>query len=172
MSLQELKSHPSVHWSSLLQQERTALGEPAIVTTGFHPTRWGWFPWAPEHFQSLVHPDDWTIAGYLIPSPRILAVNRTSHTDEYSVYNYGFLTFRMKPALWREVPNPGYRLGQTVEISKLRSQREPVRVEIEEIYWDQACDKILFVVSHRGKIWGDDLAAHEFIGPNDWNFVG
>lgn len=172
MSLQELKSHPSVYWSSPLQQEHVSRDVPPIITTGFHPTRWGWFPWAPDELDSLVHPDDRTIAGYLIPSPRILAVNRASDAEEYSVYNYGRLTFRMKPALWRETLNPGFHLGQATEISKLHSSHEPTRVVIEEVYWDQAMEKMLFLVSNRGHLWPSALEAQEFFSPGDSTFIG
>lgn len=171
MSLHELKSHPAIYWSSSLQQEHASHGVPAIISTGFHPTRWGWFPWAPEHWESLTHPDDLKIAGYLIPSPRILAVNRSSNADEYSVYNYGYLTFRMRPGLWREVPNPGYHLGQTVEISKLHSSHEPARVVIEEVYWDQVLEKVLFMVSNRGQLWPESIEAREFMNPNESSFL-
>lgn len=172
MSLQELKSHPSIYWSSSLQQEQAAQGVAPIITNGFHPTRWGWFPWAPEKWESLTHPDDLTIAGYLIPSPRIIAVNRASDADEYSVYNYGYLKFRMQPGLWREVPNPGYHLGQTVEISKLHSPHEPARVMIEEVFWDQVLDKVQFLVSNRGQVWPEPLEAHEFVNPSESRFFG
>jgi hypothetical protein len=172
MSLQELKSHPSLYWSSPLHQEHASPGPPPIITKGFHPTRWGWFPWAPENWESSVQPDDLAIAGYLIPSPRILAVNRSSDADEYSIYNYGCLTFRMKPELWREIPNPGFHLGQTVEISKIHSPHEPARVVIEEVYWEPIREKVMFLVSKRGQLWPDGLEAHEFINPQDSSFLG
>ncbi|MBL8890108.1 MAG: hypothetical protein JNL67_09025 [Planctomycetaceae bacterium] len=172
MSLQELKLHPAIHWSSPLQMEQAVQSAPAIVTKGFHPTRWGWFPWAPERWEETVHPDDLTIAGYLIPSPRILAVNRVSDHEEYSTYNYGRLTFRMKPSLWREAPSPGFHLGQLVEISKLHSTHEPAIVTIEEMYWEPVREKILFIVSNRGQLWPDSLEAHEFIHSNDSSFFG
>lgn len=172
MSLQELKHHPPIHWSSPLQQQQPNQSAPAVITKGFHPTRWGWFPWAPEHWEASVHPDDLPVAGYLIPSPRILAVNRASDQDEFSTYSYGRVTFRMKPALWRETPSPGFQLGQVVEISKLHSTHEPAIVTIEEMYWEPVREKIMFIVSNRGQLWPDSLEAHEFMNPDDPSFLG
>lgn len=166
MPLQELKLHPAIHWSSPLQQQQPNQSAPAVVTKGFHPTRWGWFPWAPEQWEASVHPDDLLIASYLIPSPRILAINLTSCSDEFSTYSYGRLTFRMKPALRREAPAPGFQLGQLVEISKLSSNHEPKIVTIEEMYWEPVREKIMFIVSNRGQLWPDSLEAEEFI---TWN---
>jgi hypothetical protein len=70
----------------------------------------------------------------------------------------------MKPSLWREVPDPGYRLGQVVEISKLYSIHEPTLVTIEEIYWDQGAERIMYLVSNRQQHWPDALDSSQFMG--------
>jgi hypothetical protein len=165
MSIQELRTHPAVYWSSELQSQYHDRPLAKVTKTGFHPTRWGWFPWAPSPWKEIVHPDDWALAENLIPSPRILVVNREEEPSEYSVFNYGHLAIRMKPSLWREVLDPGYQLGQVVEISKLHSPHEPTLVTIEEIYWDQGAEQVMYMVSNRDRHWPDALDASQFMGP-------
>jgi hypothetical protein len=164
MTIQELRTHPAVYWSSPLQRAQQDQPLATVVKTGFHPTRWGWFPWAPSPWDDVVHPDDHEMAQNLVPSPRILVVNRADLESEYSVFSYGHLSIRMKPSLWREVPDPGYRLGQVVEISKLYSIHEPTLVTIEEIYWDQGAERIMYLVSNRQQHWPDALDSSQFMG--------
>jgi hypothetical protein len=157
MSLEELKAEPAVYWSSPLQQAQRSHGLPAIVRGGFHPTRWGWFPWSPDPWEEMVHPDDRELAERLLPSPRILTVNWNHDDPEYSLFAYGCLRLRLKPSLWREVPDPVRQLGDLVEVSSLYSHHEPTLVTIEEIYWDSAAEKIRFMVSNRGQHWPQPL---------------
>lgn len=165
MSIQELRNHASVHWSSSRQQEVSEPHRARVDTRGFQKTRWGWFPWAPTPWESLVHPEDLAIAGDLIPSPRILTSNPDPADPQYSIFSYGHLHFRLLPCLWREVHRPTYDLGQAVEISSLYSHHEPTMVMIEEIYWDQTCEQIRYLVSNRGHIWPNPVDDSDFVSP-------
>lgn len=160
--MQVLTKDPSVHWSSRQQKIVADRPLPIIKRLGFEQTRWGWFPWCPEAIKRLVHPFDVAIASRFVPGPRILTVNRCSQDAQYHLAHYGHLCFRIKPILWREVPDPGVQLGGLVEISSLNSSREPGLATVEEVFWDSTDEAIRFQLSSRGKILPDLFASTEF----------
>ncbi|MFO0260520.1 MAG: DUF6960 family protein, partial [Planctomycetota bacterium] len=62
-------------------------------------TRWGLYPWFPEHGESMIHPDDVAAVKDLTPNGKVFQVIEEDGT--YLVLSYGEVRFRAKPDLFR-----------------------------------------------------------------------
>lgn len=100
------------------------------------PPRYGCFLWWPVPGEDWIHEDDRFIAAHLIPGSRVFEAR--DGADGWIEYAYGRLTFRARPVMWTEVPQPEFRLGDWVEIRTDFGRNAPMVANVREVFWDRA----------------------------------
>ena len=118
------------------------------------PTRFGVFRWWSEQIPSWIHPDDQLVAERLIPGNRVFRRDECENASDrelgYSVFRYGREWLRGKPALWLEIGNPEFEMGDLIEIKSQNGKHRLQIAEISAILWNQKTLKTEFRVSING----------------------
>ncbi len=83
---------------------------------------YGCFPRWPQDGEDFIHPEDRESAMRCVPSERIL--RREKFDGQFYHYNYGQLTFRMRPVMWLRVKSDGIDIGDEVETVGMLMERE------------------------------------------------
>ncbi|MFN9753482.1 MAG: DUF6960 family protein, partial [Planctomycetota bacterium] len=109
-------------------------------------TRWGLYPWFPEHGESMIHPDDVAAVKDLTPNGKVFQVIEEDGT--YLVLSYGEVRFRAKPDLFRAVDRPDKQIGDAVEVE---SKGEPKSGTIVGIEWHHQRNEPFYFVAIDGK---------------------
>jgi hypothetical protein len=121
--------------------------------------RYGYYPWWPEDGNDWLHPDDVETARELIPSLRIF--RREGEQGEFEVLYYGDQRIRVRPALWQEIQNEGFELGDWVEVLSRCGQNRPRTGTIRERLWDQRTRAIRYQIFDRGQPIAKGYAAED-----------
>ncbi|MBL8892391.1 MAG: hypothetical protein JNL67_20615 [Planctomycetaceae bacterium] len=109
-------------------------------------TRWGLYPWFPEHGETMIHPEDVVTVKSLMPSGKVFQV--VGEDGDYLVLSYGELSFRAKPELFRSVERPHKQIGDTVEVV---SKGEQQSAKVVEIHWHHQKNEPFYVLTINGK---------------------
>jgi hypothetical protein len=96
-----------------------------------------------------IHDDDRFVAERLIPSGRVFC--RTDDRDGYSEYRYGRLSFRARPAIWTEVPEPAFQMGDWIEVRSELGRNQPLVALVREVFWDRLKQRGRFQLSIAGR---------------------
>jgi hypothetical protein len=115
----------------------------------------------PQEGIEAIHPDDRPVAEQLIPSNRVL--RRTEFDGVYYRMEYGNQSFRLKPSLWLQVRDEGFRIGDRVEVPSRMMQADPMIATILEmrLCQDQGC--ILYGLQHNEMPFPHDFKSEELI---------
>jgi hypothetical protein len=117
--------------------------------TGIHwpplPDMGVYLTW-PEKGLDAIHPDDRTLAEELIPSDRVFL--RTAFDGTYYTVEYGNQTVRIKPSLWLQVKDEGFRIGDQVEVPSRMMQNDPMIAVILEMRFSQDKGIIHYTLHH------------------------
>ncbi|WP_442483773.1 DUF6960 family protein [Aeoliella sp. SH292] len=91
---------------------------------------WGLYQWFEEHGLNLIHPDDLVAFRQLTPNGKLFEV--VGFQDGYWMLRYAQCTYRVKPALFKNVPAPPLTFGDQVRIFKSGA---PTSATIGDIMW-------------------------------------
>ena len=111
-----------------------------IESTLARGPKYGVFPWWPDDSDDWVHPNDLEIAKQFVPGSKILlrvALSEADSSGEFLLYGYGSKSFRAKPRMWLEVPQPDYELFDQVEICSKLGKVRPKIATISEVSWNR-----------------------------------
>ncbi len=117
--------------------------------------KWGLYQWFEEHGTTLVHPFDLDALRSFHPNGRVFEC--IAEDDCFLVLRYGEAQFRVRPSLFKEVPAPKWKIGETVEVvDKGRLG------QVTEIKWHFQRAEPMYFLSFDGKIskkryWSRDL---------------
>ncbi len=106
--------------------------------------KWGLYQWFEEHGKELVHPEDIDNFRKLIPNGKVFKCIYAD--DTYLTLQYGRNTYRVKPDLFKVVPEPQKNFGDTVTI--LKSEKV---AEIFEVMWHFKRNTHMFSVKIDGE---------------------
>lgn len=134
------------------------------------PPRFGCFLWWPVPGVDWIHDDDRFVAERLIPGGRIFC--RRDEQVGFAEYRYGRHSFRAKPAMWTEVPEPSIRLGDWVEVRSRMGRNEPLVALVREVFWERSKQRARFQLSIAGRrlvrlFDADELALTARLGEAD-----
>ena len=113
------------------------------------PPKHGAFLFWPGNADDWVHPEDIETAYQLIPSNRIF--RREDIGDGYYRLTYGRHQLRVRSAIWVEVVDEGYEVGDQVEVKSRLGRGRPFIARIEEIRWEKENRRIRYWLSQSGQ---------------------
>ncbi len=104
-----------------------------------------YFAWPAQGIEAI-HPDDRQVAEQLIPSDRVL--HRVAFDGTYYTLQYGEQSFRIRPSLWLQIADEGFRIGDRVEVAGRMMQAEPMIATISEMHYSQDKGAIEYTLDH------------------------
>ena len=121
---------------------------------------WGTYPWFEEDGDELIHPDDRGNIKILIGNSK--AYEFVKKDDGYNELKYGENVFRIKDVLKKELPEPNYKIGETVMIKN----KDCIGAVITDVMWHTSMQKYYYYLSVNGKkktrrYFDDDLTKKE-----------
>jgi hypothetical protein len=115
----------------------------------------------PDLGLEAIHPDDRDVAQRLIPSDRVLV--RTAFDGTYYTVEYGVQRFRIKPSLWLQVRDEGFRIGDQVEVPSRMMQADPMIAVIIDMRYSQERGGIRYSLLHSEMPLSHEFLADELI---------
>ena len=127
------------------------------ISSARNPTRWGVYPWFPEHGEAMIHPEDVPAVVGIRPNGKLFEV--IGEEGDYLVLSYGECTFRVKPDLFRTVDSPLKRIGDAVEVDSGGERRAGI---VAEIQWHHQKNEPFYLLTMDGKrlsrrYWSSDF---------------
>ncbi len=132
----------------------TGIGWPTLPDMGVYQN------W-PESGLEAIHPDDRQIAEQLIPSDRVF--RRTAFDGTYYTVEYGDVSFRIKPSLWLQIADEGFRIGDRVEVPSRMMQADPMIAVITEMRYAQSQGVILYTLLHNEMPFPKEFTASDLL---------
>jgi hypothetical protein len=119
--------------------------------------QYGLYQWFEEHGTDLIHADDLESFRRFLPNGKVF--HCVGVDGEYLILSYGEHEFRLKPQLFKPVPQPARTIGESVSV---RSKGEVINGVIHEIMWHfQRAEPFYFVLADGKKLskqyWKDDF---------------
>lgn len=111
---------------------------------------YGCIPRWPQNGQGFIHPDDVAIATQCFPSERVF--RRHAFDGVYYHYNYGELSFRLRPCMWLPVRSDGIDIGDTVETTGVGLESELFIAQIWGMHFVRRKGCILYRLRRRDKL--------------------
>lgn len=108
----------------------------------------------PDEGADWIHPQDLETATSLLPSKRIF--QKTDCLDPvlgqlgYCQFQYGEISFRGLPTLWRELRSDGYEVGDTIELKSDNGRLRPLICDISGMFWSQKLQLIEYSLVRNG----------------------
>lgn len=100
----------------------------------------------PEKGLDAIHPEDRALAEEFLPSDRVFL--RTAFDGTYYRIEYGDHAIRIKPSLWLQVKDEGFRIGDQVEVPSRMMQNDPMIAVILEMRYSQERGAIGYRLLH------------------------
>ncbi len=113
------------------------------------PLRFGCFLWWPVPGEGWIHEDDRFVAGHLIPGVRVFSCR--DEEEGWNLYQYGRLSFRARPGMWTEVPEPEFHLGEFVEVRSRMGRHRPLVGMVREVFWDRSKRRVHYQLAVAGR---------------------
>ncbi len=104
------------------------------------PPAYGVFRWWPEDGDSWIFPADVALVKSLIPGERVF--RRVDAPDNWLQMEYGEIRFRVRSAIWLEVPYEGLDIGDAVEVKSRMGAAEPFLGKIRDMLWNHKQQRI------------------------------
>lgn len=111
--------------------------------------KYGYYPHWPQDGDDWLHPEDVALARRLLPSHRIW--RRGSDRGEFHTLRYGDLVLRVRSALWQEVPQPEFEIGDWVEVRTRMMKNEPHTGQVTEMEWDERQRSVVYHIQENDK---------------------
>ena len=107
-----------------------------------------------------IHPQDISVASRLIPSYRVF--ERVAYTEPYYLLLYGDQRLRVRPTLWRRVPDLDVRVGDQVELLSDFGRFEPGIATVTEVFANFTRGGFEFVMRRGNMILPQRLERQQF----------
>src|SRR5262245_43870855 len=104
---------------------------------------WALYPWFEEHGADKVHPDDLDSFRALGPYGKVFHVGQPA--PPLVTLEYGAGRYRVDPALLKEVPDPGFGVGEVVVLA------DGTRAGVAEVSWHHQRGEPIFFLTVGGK---------------------
>ncbi len=102
--------------------------------------------WPCEGIQ-WIHPEDVEQVEKWIPSSRVF--RRHSFDGVYYHLQYGLVSVRVKPTMWRRVDDEGFSVGERVEVLSHFQENDPCLGTIKEMRLDKPSGRIVYTIASR-----------------------
>lgn len=114
------------------------------------------FRWPEQPAEEWIHPEDIELATKMLPGGRIFQLQDCEDPHDqragYSLISYGDVSIRVLPAMWLQVKESGYKVGDRVEVLGKNGTQQPFIGTLAEVTYNPVSRRVEYLIEFRSMV--------------------